>query len=84
MSGGELADKFSLEAAEPGMEAGDKEGEHCLEDKFLEDVIPEGERYTLNSKRLKVHRVEQIAEALDIPQGISPAEKRQTGYNQQT
>ena len=41
------------------------------------DSIPEGERYTLNLKWLKAHRVLQIAEALGIHQEILVAEKRQ-------
>ena len=39
--------------------------------------IPERDHYTLNSERLKAHRVQQIAEALGIHQEISVAEKRQ-------
>ena len=44
---------------------------------LLEVSTPEGERYTLNSKRLKAHHVQQIAEALGIHQEILVAEKRQ-------
>ena len=39
--------------------------------------IPEGEQYSLVSKRLKAVRIQQIAEALDLPTRSSTAEARQ-------
>jgi len=42
-----------------------------------EPVIPEGEQYSLMSKRLKVSRIQQIAEVLSLPTGGSNTETRQ-------
>ena len=42
-----------------------------------ESVIPEGEQYSLMSKRLKASRIQQIAEVLSLPTGGSTAETRQ-------
>ena len=39
--------------------------------------IPEGEQYSLVSKRLKAVRIQQIAEALDLPTRSLTAEARQ-------
>lgn len=53
-----------------------REGENGLpnSDEF---VIPDGEQYSLCSKRLKASRIQQIAEALDLSTGNSTAETRQ-------
>ena len=84
MSGEERVDSSPVPLA---VEPGDNDGERQLEDptdddshhsaELSEECIPEGERYTLNSKRLKAHRVQQIAEVLGIHREISVAEKRQ-------
>jgi len=84
MSGDELSDDFSLEAVvtQPGVNS-DKDDNHRVDGEsgysmdLLGELMPEGEHYTLNSKRLKTHRVQQIAEALGIHQGNSVAEKRE-------
>jgi len=51
------------------------EGKHDTVE-LLEEPIPEGERYTLNSKGLKANRVQEITEALGIYQEILVAERR--------
>ena len=52
-----------------------REGENELpnSDEF---VIPDGEQYSLCSKRLKAARIQQIAEALVISTGSSTVETR--------
>jgi len=79
-----LPDKISFEAVitQPGMTS-DKE-DACWETGksgdnigLLGELIPEGEHFTLNLKRLKTHCMQQIVEALRIHQGNSVAEKRE-------